>query len=144
MFTEAAEARKTCLTLKKNAKRLVTKIMLLIIWNLELWTYAALTLIPARVACPNPCSASIKKPNDVKSSFTEVIAFRCVIFLVYYYVVLSFSGCRGNENRFRTVEECVDTCGGNEPEIQNGLCSLVKCDRKEAIFFQVISLAIML
>ena len=66
------------------------------------------------------------------------------IFLYYYVYAFSFIGCRGNENRFRTVEECVDTCGGNEPEIQNGLCSLVKCDRKEAIFFQVITLAIIL
>jgi len=73
MFTEAAEARKTCLIAKKTAKLLVIKIMLLILTLfLELWTYVALTLIQAHVACQNLCSASIRRLNDVKSSFMEV------------------------------------------------------------------------
>ena len=87
MFTEDAEARKTCLIPKKIAKLLVIKIMLLILTLfLELWTYVALTLIQAHVACQSPCLGSIRRPNDVKSSFTEVI-------LMWYYYVTYYKCC---------------------------------------------------
>ena len=90
MFTEDAEARKTCLIPKKIAKLLVIKITLLILTLfLELWTYAALTLIQAHVACQSPCLASIRRPNDVKSSFMEVhisflitYTYKCCAFLL--------------------------------------------------------------
>ena len=51
--------------------------------------------------------------------------------MFYFYM----EGCKGNENRFATVDECVNTCGGNEPETQS-LCSEVVCDRGEAMFFK--------
>ena len=97
MFTEDAEARKTCLIPKKIAKLLVIKITLLILTLfLELWTYVALTLIQAHVACQSPCLASIRRPNDVKSSFMEVhitfhflileqVIFTLSVILMWYY-----------------------------------------------------------
>ena len=87
MFTEDAEARKTCLIPKKIAKLLVIKITLLILTLfLELWTYVALTLIQAHVACQSPCLASIRRPNDVKSSFMEVhISFHFLLLILIPY-----------------------------------------------------------
>lgn len=44
------------------------------------------------------------------------------------------AGCKGNENRFTSVEECVNTCGGYEPEPENGFCATVQCDKHAAAF----------
>ena len=43
---------------------------------------------------------------------------------------LHFPGCDGNGNRFSSVEDCVNMCGGSEPLIDLG-CSSVTCDQHE-------------
>eukprot|EP00096_Caligus_rogercresseyi_P007225 TRINITY_DN25027_c0_g1_i1.p1 TRINITY_DN25027_c0_g1~~TRINITY_DN25027_c0_g1_i1.p1 ORF type:complete len:564 (+),score=120.10 TRINITY_DN25027_c0_g1_i1:30-1694(+) len=44
-----------------------------------------------------------------------------------------YSGCEGNGNRFDSIEECFDTCGGGDPE-ENAVCSRVKCDKPDIDF----------
>ena len=39
-------------------------------------------------------------------------------------------GCKGNDNNFVTLEDCVNTCGGSDPAT-DPTCSLVACDRAE-------------
>ena len=41
-------------------------------------------------------------------------------------------GCGGNDNRFSTIESCVNTCGGNDigvPSKTTDICASVKCDQ---------------
>ena len=47
----------------------------------------------------------------------------------------SFAGCKGNENRFPTVQSCVDTCGGQDPETDTK-CLEVTCDVSNANFMK--------
>ena len=46
-----------------------------------------------------------------------------------------FIGCKGNDNRFFSVESCVNTCGGNEPET-DAKCKDVTCDVSMASFMK--------
>ena len=46
-----------------------------------------------------------------------------------------FIGCKGNDNRFFSVESCVNTCGGNEPET-DAKCKDVTCDVSMATFMK--------
>ena len=46
-----------------------------------------------------------------------------------------FKGCKGNDNRFSSVESCVNTCGGNEPET-DAKCKDVTCDESMATFMK--------
>ena len=44
---------------------------------------------------------------------------------------ISFKGCKGNDNRFATVESCFNTCGGQEPETIS-TCKGITCDHSMA------------
>ena len=44
-------------------------------------------------------------------------------------------GCKGNDNRFDSVESCVSTCGGNEPDLQTD-CTNTKCDTSQILYNQ--------
>ncbi|TRY78077.1 hypothetical protein TCAL_04229 [Tigriopus californicus] len=46
-----------------------------------------------------------------------------------------FPGCGGNGNRFSTVQDCVNTCGGSDPET-NPVCSMIDCDQQMADFYR--------
>lgn len=52
---------------------------------------------------------------------------RCEMFL--------YGGCGGNGNRFSSVQDCVNTCGGSDPET-NPVCSMIDCDQQMADFYR--------
>ena len=54
---------------------------------------------------PGPCKRFSLSPNFGFNPATS----RCEAF--------NYGGCRGNENRFSTVEECTKVCGGVEPQL---------------------------
>ena len=57
----------------------------------------------------------------------------CYNFLMH--ISSFFIGCKGNANRFFSVESCVNTCGGNEPET-DAKCKDVTCDVSMATFMK--------
>jgi len=71
---------------------------------------------------PGPCRLMSFSPSYGFNSATS----RCEAF--------SYGGCRGNENRFSTVEECTRVCGGVEPLLVTNKCPDVKCDEADSIF----------
>ena len=50
-------------------------------------------------------------------------------------LIIYHLGCRGNENRFLSLEDCVSTCGGNTPDLDVD-CTGVKCDSSQILFNQ--------
>ena len=43
------------------------------------------------------------------------------------------AGCQGNDNRFNSLEECVNLCGGYEPQEKLD-CSAAMCNKQDAAF----------
>ena len=55
-----------------------------------------------------------------------------IVHSIHFDIDFTYPGCKGNGNRFETVEECVNTCGGTSAPVEDdSKCQDVNCDANE-------------
>ena len=76
--------------------------------------------------------ASLTLIQVLKSMFGKCYLANKLLNLTCVFPLL---GCGGNENNFQSIDECVNTCGGSEPNVEP-LCAQTQCDDREARLYR--------
>jgi len=97
-------------------------------------------LFDTKEKCEKKCSSQSSKSATADVCGLPLVTGMCQAFIPSFGFnkdtgrceAFIYGGCKGNGNRFQTVEECVNTCGGTSAPVEdNTKCQDVTCDSSE-------------